>query len=107
VLFPHTVAPLTAARPVSTEAIEAAATSEEKELAVFTQRDPKVDSPGPEDLYAFGTRAVIKRMMRSPDGIQLIVQGVERVELKRVLETQPYLKAELDARPVTPEDGPE
>jgi ATP-dependent Lon protease len=107
VLYPHTVAPLSASRPVSTQAIEAAATSEEKELAVFTQRDPKIDAPATDDLYTVGTRAVIKRMMRGPNGIELIVQGVERVVLKRIVETDPCIRAELEPRPLSREEGPE
>src|SRR5690606_31623052 len=107
VLYPHTVAPLSASRPISVQAIEAAATSEEKELAVFTQRDPKIDDPGLGDLYGVGTVAVIKRMLRGPEGIQLIVQGVERVELKQIVATDPFLRAELHSRPVARDEGAE
>ncbi len=107
VLYPHTIAPLAASRVISVQAIEAAATSEEKELAVFAQRDASQDAPAADGLFPFGTRAVIKRMVRDGDGIQLIVQGVERVALSRVLETEPYLKAEVEPKPLVPDEGPE
>jgi ATP-dependent Lon protease len=106
VLFPHTLAPLSVGRPLSIRAVEAAANSEEKELVVVAQRDAATDEPSPEGLFRVGTRAVIKRMFRTPDGIQLLVLGLERVEL-RITATAPHLQAEVTPQPLAPEEGPE
>ncbi len=96
VLFPGLLMPLTAGRPTSIAAIDAALASEDKELLVITQRDSSVESPGANDLYTIGTKAVVKRMMRRQDGaVNLIVQGVERMVLIKVEQTEPYMSARV------------
>jgi ATP-dependent Lon protease len=93
VLFPGLLMPLTAGRPSSIAAIDAALAKEDKELLIITQRDASIESPGANDLYSIGTKAVVKRMMRRQDGaVNLIVQGVERMVLIKVEQTEPYLR---------------
>src|SRR6266540_1780872 len=75
VLLPHLFMPLAASRPGSIAAIEAAISSEEKTLLVVAQRNPKAEQPALDDLYTIGTRAVVKKMARSDNGIELLVQG--------------------------------
>src|SRR5437660_7570870 len=79
VLFPQLFIPLSVGRPQSLAAVEAAMGTEEKTFVVVAQRDASVDQPGLDDLYTVGTRAVVKKSARGEDGVQLIVQGVERV----------------------------
>src|SRR5262245_66388044 len=82
VLFPSVLMPLTVGRPLSLAAVEAVLAREDKELIVATQRDASVDTPGPHDFFSIGTKAVVKRMARRPEGgVDLMVQGVERVVL--------------------------
>jgi ATP-dependent Lon protease len=107
VLFPFVFLPLSAGRPASTAAVEAALASEEKTLLVVAQRNPETDQPGAEDLYAIGTRAVIKKMARSEGGIEILVQGVERVVLVRLEQTEPYLRARVRPLPPPEDQGPE
>src|SRR5437870_7275094 len=72
--------PLTVGRPASVATIEAVLAREDKELVVVAQRDASVEAPGPQDFFSLGTKAVVKRMARRPDGaMELMVQGVERV----------------------------
>ncbi|HZS46222.1 MAG TPA: endopeptidase La [Blastocatellia bacterium] len=104
VLFPYLLMPLNAARPSSVAAIEAALGSEEKEIIVVTQRDSSVEEPGQEDLFTIGTRAVIKRMARPTNSMfEVLVQGVERVVLIRLEQTNPYIRARVRPHPL-PED---
>lgn len=104
VLFPHLLMPMAAGRRRSVAAVEAASASEDKTLVVFTQReaapdgDPQRDAE-PDDLYTIGTQAVIKKLERGDDAVQLIVQGIERVRLVRFTATEPYLKAEVQIIP--------
>ena len=65
VLFPHLFLPLSAGRPISLAAVEAALASEDKTFLVVAQRNPQVEPPAADDLYTVGTRAVIKKMARS------------------------------------------
>jgi ATP-dependent Lon protease len=104
VLLPYMFMPLSVGRPNSLAAVEAALASEEKTFVVVTQRDASNDQPREADLFTTGTRAVIKKMARGEGMVELIVQGVERVGILKVEETEPYLKARVQALPL-PEDG--
>jgi ATP-dependent Lon protease len=107
VLFPYLFLPLSAGRPASMAAVEAALASEEKTFLVVAQRNPETDQPGAEDLYAIGTRAVIKKMARSEGGIEILVQGVERVVLVRLEQTEPYPRARVRPLPPPEDQGAE
>jgi ATP-dependent Lon protease len=104
VLFPYLLMPLSVGRPSSMAAVEAALATEEKEVVVFSQRDPSVETPKQEDLYGVGTRAIIRKMSRANNGtLELLVLGMERVSLIRVDDSEPYLRARVHALPL-PED---
>ena len=107
-LFPSTVVPLTVGRPRSVAAVEAALATEEKLIACITARSEKADDQeaGSADLFTVGTLVMIKRMMRTPDGLQLIVQGTERIEVIEWLSEQPFLRARVSIMPaLTVEDA--
>lgn len=107
VFFPFTLAPLTVGRTRSLAAAEAALSREDKLLAIFTQKDPTIDDPSPDDLVQFGTKAVIKRMARTDEGLQLLIQGVERIERTGVSKTDPFLKLKIKKAIVAAATGPE
>jgi len=108
VLFPHLLMPLSVGRPASLAAVEAAMATEEREIVIVAQRDASVETPGLDDLYQVGTRAVIKRMNRPAEGaMELIVLGVERVNILRLEETTPYLKVTVQPVPLPEDTGPE
>jgi ATP-dependent Lon protease len=107
VLFPHLFMPLSAGRPVSMAAVEAILATEEKTFLAVAFKNADVDQPGLDDLYAVGTRAVVKKMARSGAGIELLVQGVERVSLVRLEQTDPYLKAVISPLPLPDDQGTE
>lgn len=100
VLYPYAVAPFSAGRPVSVSAIEAALKSENKELAVFAQREVDADIPEQNQLFAIGTRAVIKRMARGDDTVELILQGIERVRMLDTRKEGNYSLATLERLPM-------
>lgn len=95
VLFPETIMPIVAGRPASMAAAEAALASEEKTLVVIAQRDRAVEEPGQSDLFSIGTRAVIKRMARGDGALEMVLQGVERVELISLEKSTPFLKGKF------------
>jgi ATP-dependent Lon protease len=101
VLLPSVLLPLSVGRPISVAAIEAALAREDKDLVVATQRDASVESPGAHDFFNIGTKAVVKRMARRPDGmIELMVQGVERAVIIKIDQTAPYFQARVRLAPV-------
>src|SRR5258706_6352599 len=104
-LFPGLLMPLSVGRSASRAAVEAALTTEEKELIVVAQRDPSVDQPDPEGLYTIGTRARIQRTSHpSEDRIDILVLGVERVVIVKVDQTGNYMAARVQTLPL-PDDS--
>ena len=59
VLFPHAVLPLTVGRESSIQLINSL--GEEKTILVVAQREARVDSPQPSDLYSIGTGGRLDR----------------------------------------------
>jgi len=101
-LFPGTVVPLAAGRPRSIAAVEAALATSEKLIACVSVRDGRggeIEPTPPDDLYQIGTLVSIKRMMRAPDAIQLIVLGTERVRVVGWSQTDPFLRARVQVMP--------
>src|SRR5881628_418314 len=97
VLYPNSFMPLAVARESSVRLIDDAIANG-KLIAVFTQRDATVEEPGQADLYAVGTATHIHKMFKLPDGsLRLIVQGLQRLTLEQVVESQPYLRARVRA----------
>jgi len=108
VLFPHLLMPLSVGRPASVAAVEAALATEEKEIVIAAQRDSSHESPGLADMYPVGTKAIIKRMTRpNDDSMELMVLGVERVNLLRVETVEPYVKIVAQTLPLPDDSGPE
>ena len=96
VLYPYLMMPLSAGRPRSVAAVEAALATESKEIAVFTQRDPDIDTPAQTDLYAIGTKAVVRKVNRSgEDHLELMVLGMERIALIKLDDSEPFLRAKV------------
>ena len=93
VLFPNSFMPLAVAREASVRLIDEATTSG-RMIGVFTQREASVEEPLQDDLYPIGTATHIHKMFKLPDGsLRLIVQGLARVRLDRIVQTRPYLRA--------------
>jgi ATP-dependent Lon protease len=93
VLFPNSFMPLAVAREASVRLIDEA-TSSGRMIGVFTQREASTEEPVQEDLYPIGTATHIHKMFKLPDGsLRLIVQGLARVRLDRIVQTHPYLRA--------------
>src|SRR5688572_12188207 len=93
VLFPNSFMPLAVAREASVRLIDEATTSG-RMIGVFTQREASVEEPAQDDLYPIGTATHVHKMFKLPDGsLRLIVQGLARISLDRIVQTRPYLKA--------------
>jgi ATP-dependent Lon protease len=108
VLFPYLLMPLSAGRPASIAAVEAALATESKEILVFTQRDANADVPTQNDLYSIGTKAVIRKMNRSDEGhLELLVLGMERVVLTKLDASEPFLTARAVPLPLPEDKSPD
>jgi ATP-dependent Lon protease len=100
--------PLSVGRPSSIAAVQAAIASEEKEIVLVAQRDTSVDGPDMHDLYGVGTKGLIKQMSRAgEDQLAAAVMGVERVEILKLEQKEPYPKAQVRVLPPPDDKSPE
>jgi ATP-dependent Lon protease len=107
-LFPHLLMPLSVGRSKSVAAVEAALATEEKELAIIAQKDASVEVPHHEDLYTYGTKAVVRKMARpNQNSVELLVLGVERIMLLGVEELPGHLQAKVRISPASSESTAE
>jgi ATP-dependent Lon protease len=96
VLFPTIVIPINIGRDQSIKAIHKAHETD-KWVAVFSQRDLKVENPSDEDLHEIGTLARILKMLRMPDGsLTAVLRGRQRVRRKKLNQTDPFLAGEVE-----------
>ena len=94
VLFPFLGMPLVVSRAASMAAIEAALSSEDKTIAIFTQKTD-AEEPGENDIYEIGTAAVIKKMVRLGQTFHLEVHGIARVQNQGLVLEKPYLNSNV------------
>jgi ATP-dependent Lon protease len=102
VVYPMMWLPLTIGQERSIRLVDDALleSSEQRIIGLFTSKNPEAEEPGPDEVSEIGTAAVVHRMLRAPDGsIRLIVQGLERIRIKRYVQTEPYLRAEIEILP--------
>lgn len=96
VLFPGTITPLTIGRESSKKLLEESL-GQSKFIGVFTQKDPARENPAPEDLHRVGVVAIVLKLFRqTEEQILIVVQALERIAIKRVLLTHPFMKAEVE-----------
>lgn len=108
VLFPKLVLPLSVGRDASRAAVESAIKDHEGELILLAQRDPANEAPGPSDLHNFGTRAKIRKVLRtSPALIEIVVAGLDRVGIVSVEQTAGYLSAKASPMPLASDHSTE
>jgi len=94
-LFPFIIAPLATDRPNIVQTIDAAMEGN-KIIGVFGQR-PDAGEATADNLYSIGTAALIARMFKMPDGsIRVFLQGLTRIHLKEITQTEPYMRAKID-----------
>lgn len=97
VLFPGVVLPITVGRKKSIDLVKEAYKGE-RTIGVVSQTNQSIDDPTFEDLNTVGTVATILKMVVLPDGnTTIIIQGKRRFALGEVIETEPYIKAKVEA----------
>ena len=95
VLFPGVVIPITVGRDKSIKLIKEAYKAD-KLIGVVAQKDKEQEDPAYEDLYRVGTVYYIIKTLQMPDGsTTIIIQGKKRFELGKLIQTDPYFKAEV------------
>ncbi len=100
VIFPTFAMPITVHGPTSVKAISAALESENKMIAIFTQKDATRDTPRQAELYEVGTVANVQLISRFGTTVQIIIHGVERVKIVNFIQSSPFPKAQVQPCPL-------
>ena len=96
VVFPGTILPLTVGRAASIKLLDETL-PQSKIIGLLTQRDETKDDPEPQDLYSVGTAAIVLRLLRQADNhIVIVVQGLRRFSLRKIVAASPFLRAEIE-----------
>src|SRR4029077_10888778 len=86
---------LTVSRPASIKLLDETLPIT-KIVGFLTQRDEQKEEPTPQDLYHVGTAAIVLKLLRqAEDQLVIVVQGLRRFAIRKIVATQPYLRAEI------------
>jgi ATP-dependent Lon protease len=81
VVFPGVAVPISAGRPGTLEAIEKVLEGDRRLFAVCQREN--VDEPTAAVLYEMGVVVRVLQVQRTPNGLQLLIQGVQRAKALR------------------------
>ena len=99
VLFPQQVIPIYVGRKKSLQLIEDL-DPDNKYLVVVAQQDGSIEDPKEDDLYSYGTLALVLKTFDMPDNSKsAIVQGVDRVKILKYQNGGPYFIADVERIP--------
>lgn len=70
---------------------------EEQEIFLVAQKSIETENPRQDDVYETGTVASVKQLIKlSKKVVRVLVEGKNRAVLKKIEETDPYLRAEVE-----------
>jgi ATP-dependent Lon protease len=96
VVFPNMIVPLFVGRDKSIAALEEVMQSD-KEIILVSQKNSDVEDPTADDIYKVGCAGNILQMLKLPDGtVKVLVEGLERVVLTDMKETEDYFEATIE-----------
>ena len=96
VLFPGVSLPITAARPATLRAIEAALREPDHQVFVVAQREDQDDVTA-DNLYTTGTIATLSSAQRGLGGVRVALEGLERGVATKITTRDGYLVATVGA----------
>lgn len=96
VIYPMLIAPLSVARETSVQLIDESVTGNNRVIGVVAQRRPQDESPTFDDVYEYGCAVIIRTLVKMPDAVRLIVQGVSRFRIVERIHETPYLRARIE-----------
>ena len=95
-IMPEMIVHFDVSRERSIAAIQQAMV-EEQEIFLVAQRSIETENPGQDDVYETGTVASVKQLIKlSKKVVRVLVEGKNRAVLKKIEETDPYLRAEVE-----------
>ena len=95
-IMPEMIVHFDVSRERSIAAIQQAMV-EEQEIFLVAQKSIETENPGQDDVYETGTVASVKQLIKlSKKVVRILVEGKNRAVLKKIEETDPYLRAEVE-----------
>ena len=95
-VFPEMTLHFEVEREPSMRALEQAM-EKGKQIFLVTQRDLSQEQVDQEDLYEIGCISTVKQVLRLPgDNARVMVEGLSRGRLCRLVQRKPYLAAEVE-----------
>lgn len=95
-IMPEMIVHFDVSRERSIAAIQQAMV-EEQEIFLVAQKSIETENPGQDDVYETGTVASVKQLIKlSKKVVRVLVEGKNRAVLKKIEETDPYLRAEVE-----------
>lgn len=109
VIYPMLIAPLSVGRESGVQLIDETVVGNNRVIGVVAQREPQIDKPDFDDVFDHGCAVIVRTLVKLPDGVRLIVQGVSRFCIVERLQEHPYLRARIEVleEPEAPEDKSE
>ncbi|MCF0197205.1 MAG: endopeptidase La, partial [Bacteroidaceae bacterium] len=99
VIFPGVVTSVHIGRRISIKTMKYAE-RHEMMVAVFTQKDPDIESPAAEDILPYGVVARLIHLMETPDGeTTVLLQAFNQVALKHMTELPSHMECEVENVP--------
>ena len=96
VVFSDMVLPLFVGRDKSIRAVEEGV-AKDGYLMLATQKDPSIEEPSADDIYAIGTVSRVLRMLKLPDGrVKALVQGVAKAKIMRYLRKRSFYRVKIE-----------
>ncbi|MCB1140091.1 MAG: LON peptidase substrate-binding domain-containing protein, partial [Leptospiraceae bacterium] len=94
-VFPGVVLPIFVGRAGSLELVEQLGKPGAL-VALFTQKSADIDEIEQKDLYSTGVLAEIHKVIpMSEGGYQVLLQGIQKIELNRIVTKDPYLSGRI------------
>lgn len=105
ILFPKIVTPLEVGRPRSLLAIERA-NAQGQRIVLAAQKDARMDTPSPDDIFTVGILAEIKQVIKvSENQLKVLVEGIERVRIEQFVSSEPFYQVEVSSLELDPADA--
>jgi ATP-dependent Lon protease len=105
VVFPLTLQPLAVNRAKSVEAVNSALTGDRLLLLVLQKNDD--EEPAPDALEDVGTIAIVRQMARTPQGLNVLVEGMARARVEALTNDSGLFKAGVRLFPEQAQTGVE
>jgi len=99
VIYSYMILPLMVGRERSIKAVEEAL-AQDRLLFLASQKQSTEEDPGPDDIFAVGTVAMVVKMLKLPDGrVKILVQGLAKGRIEEYLHSPEYFKVRIEKIP--------